>query len=68
MDSSNEKESGTCNIVKEEEIQVEVKPLITPQSEPIQENKKDANFHRRRSSGVADAARSGKTYENRIYS
>ena len=66
MDSSNKKDGQITKDDKEEEIQVEIKPLIAPKSQLSQENGKDANFQRRRSSGIADAARSGKRKKNNI--
>ena len=66
MNSSNKKEHRDANNVKEEEVQVEIKPLITSQPQQFPANEKETNFHRRRSSGVADAARSGKTYEIKL--
>ena len=60
MDSSNKKDDPATKNDKEEEIHVEIKPLIAPKSQISQENGKDANFQRRRSSGIADAARSGR--------
>ena len=66
MDSLNKKDEQTTKNDKEEEIHVEIKPLIAPKSQLSQENEKDANFQRRRSSGIADVARSGRRKKNNI--
>ena len=57
MDSSNKHEDG-----KVDQALVEIKPLIDSKSQMSNENKKEDNFQRRRSSSITDAARSGKKH------
>ena len=57
MDSSNKHEAG-----KVDQARVEIKPLIDSKSQMSNENKKEGNFERRRSSSITDAARSGRKH------
>ena len=57
MDSSNKHEAG-----KVDQAHVEIKPLIDSKSQMSNENKKEGNFERRRSSSITDAARSGRKH------
>ena len=57
MDSSNKHEDG-----KVDQAHVEIKPLIDYKSQMSNENKKEGNFQRRRSSSITDAARSGRKH------
>ena len=57
MDSSNKHEDG-----KVDQTHVEIKPLIDSKAHMSNENKKEGNFERRRSSSITDAARSGRKH------
>ena len=57
MDSSNKHEDG-----KVDQAHVEIKPLIDSKTQLSNENNKEGNFQRRRSSSITDAARSGRKH------